>query len=124
MCFFTRCKTLTQIFVLTDFQPEVKKREWDRTARTEGPWPAEAGAFAKEMVCQGFSGEGREWVEAWNKLIGNLFQAPRLAKERHIQKTVAAGLCYLTSLSSYLAILPLNTMNSNVSHQQHKRTVI
>lgn len=33
---------------------------------------------------------------------------------RRVQKTVAPGLCYLTSLSSYLTTLPLNTVNSNM----------
>lgn len=45
--------------------------------------------------------------------MGKLFQAPRLAWE-DASKRLRLQVCYLTSLSSYLTILPLNTMNSNM----------
>lgn len=65
------------------------------------------------MVCQGFSGEGREGVEAWKKLMGKLFQAPRLARE-DMSKRLTPGFCYWTSLSGYLTTLTLTTVNSNM----------
>lgn len=63
-----------------------------RTAGAEGQWPAQAGGFTEEKVCQGFSGEGTEGVEAWSKLMGKLFQAPRLAWE-DVSKRLQLQVC-------------------------------
>lgn len=48
------------------------------------------------------------------QINGQTVPSTKIGMGRCVQKTVAPGLCYLTSLSSYLTIRPLNTTNSNM----------
>lgn len=48
------------------------------------------------------------------QINGQAVPSTKTGMGRSVQKTVAPDLCYLTSLSSYLTTLSLNTMNSNM----------
>ena len=54
------------------------------------------------------------------QINGQAVPSTKIGMGRCIQKTVAPGLCYLTSLSSHPTTLPRNTMNSNMFLTRNK----
>lgn len=105
---------LTSMFVQTNFQPEVKKWATVQESMNRGITASQGRRIYRRGGLPRVFWRGQGGGGSLEQINGQTVPSTKIGMGRHVQKSVTPGLCYLTSLSSYLTILTLTTVNSNM----------
>lgn len=98
--------------MLTNFLSEVKNGQEESRSRGAVASPGRR-IYRREGLPRVFWRRHRGGGSL-EQINGQTVPSTKAGMGRCVQKTTAPGLCYFTSLSSYPATLPLNTVNSNM----------
>lgn len=98
--------------MLTNFLSEIKNGQQD--SRTRGAAASPGRRIYRTEGLPRVFWRGQGGGGSLEQINGQTVPSTKTGMGRRAQKTMAPGLCYFTSLSSYPATLPLNTVNSNM----------